>query len=150
MTEEQRLELILEAVKYCNKVKALGMPVSAYSKALREPIHFLWELRNGNKLHAAQYRSTKSLNLIFGKGELRYDHAIPFKYTQNELLKIESPTVSDVREILEKLLIVCVITLEEDQRLTSLGLSGKMPANWDQEDSLARYKFANIEIVKNI
>jgi len=36
MDEARRLDLIVEAVRYCQRVRDMGMPVSSYSKALRE------------------------------------------------------------------------------------------------------------------
>lgn len=55
------LELIAEAVLYCQRVKSLGMPSSCYSKALREPIFFLWEKRAGSKVKIAKYRSKQAV-----------------------------------------------------------------------------------------
>ena len=40
MDEARRLDLIVEAVRYCQRVRDMGMPASSYSKALREPVHF--------------------------------------------------------------------------------------------------------------
>ena len=57
MTDSKRLELIVEAVAYCQRVHSLGMPAACYTKALREPVHFLWERRAGSKISSAQYRS---------------------------------------------------------------------------------------------
>ena len=54
MEEIQRLHLILEAVNYCKKVRDMGMPSAAYSKALREPIHYLWEIKDGPKVKVAK------------------------------------------------------------------------------------------------
>ncbi|WOK08789.1 hypothetical protein RT717_09090 [Imperialibacter roseus] len=146
MSEEARLELILESVNYCKRVEAMGMPASAYTKALREPIHFLWERRNGTKLQAAMYRSLKSIDLKFGSGQLIYDHAIPFNYVQKELLQSSELSISKLREILDRSIVICVITKEEDRLLRSLGLAKKMPEGWNGEDRLARYKAANIEV----
>ncbi len=50
MNETARLDLIKDAIEYCKMVHSKGMPKSAWSKALREPIHFLWEIRNGANL----------------------------------------------------------------------------------------------------
>jgi hypothetical protein len=41
LNEAQHLELIVEAVRYCQRVKQLGMPSSCYAKALREPVYIL-------------------------------------------------------------------------------------------------------------
>jgi hypothetical protein len=149
MTEQQRLELILDAVNYCKHVKEKGMPASAYTKALREPIHFLWERRLGTKSQSAQFRSVKSQGINFGTDEIRYDHAIPFSFIQQKLLTAEHLTISDLKEILQRFIVVCIITKEEDQLLNSMGLTRKMPENWDGKNPLARYEAAKIELVNN-
>jgi hypothetical protein len=73
MDDSQRLELICEAVRYCQRVTAFGMPSSCYSKALREPIHFLWERRSGARQRAARFRSRATEGLRYGKGEVVHD-----------------------------------------------------------------------------
>ena len=45
LSEARRLDLICEAIWYCQRVRDKGMPNLAWTKALREPIHFLWEKR---------------------------------------------------------------------------------------------------------
>jgi hypothetical protein len=77
MDEVQRLGLIGEAVKYCQRVRKLGMPENCYSKALRAPIQILWERREGKtKMAGATYRSKAAMGLGDRSSELRYDHAI--------------------------------------------------------------------------
>ncbi len=77
MDDTKRLELIVEAVRYCQRVREMGMPSSCYAKALREPVHFLWERRQGSKIRAATFRSKDAIGLSFGSGLLVYDHAVP-------------------------------------------------------------------------
>jgi hypothetical protein len=45
MDETKRLELIVEAARYCQRVAAMGMPVAGYTKTLREAIYFAWMCR---------------------------------------------------------------------------------------------------------
>src|SRR5437762_3111496 len=91
----KRLELIAEAVRYCRRVSGMGMPSGCYTKALREPIFFLWECRDEkNKDRVAKYRSTSTIDVRRGTGSMRYDHAVPFKYLQDELLKLSDVTVT--------------------------------------------------------
>jgi len=149
MEDILRLNLILEAVNYCKKVRDLGMPSSAYSKALREPIHFLWEIKDGPKEKSAKYRSLNSVGLRYGNYELVNDHAIPFKYLKDILLNDPDLEVATLRLHLEKHSIACLITKEEDISLNKIGLNSKMPNNWDGIDPLARYKEAGIEVVVN-
>jgi len=149
MEDSKRLELLVEVVKYCQKVKAMGMPSSCYTKALREPVHYLWERRAGTKIQAAEFRSNNSVGLSFGKRELVYDHAIPFSYLQNELLGLKNITKTTVRNKLNKFGTICLITKDEDETLSKAGLGRRMPENWDGEDRLARYRAVKIKTVKN-
>jgi len=67
MTEQQRLELIVEVVRWCQRMRALGMPRSCYTKALRESVFYLWTTRNGSsKEKLARYRSRASLGIGHG------------------------------------------------------------------------------------
>ena len=141
-----QLALIAEAVKYCQRVKAMGMPAACYSKALREPVYFLWERRNGGKSRA-KFRSRAAQGLNFGKREIVYDHAIPFRYIEAELLDLAEVTPQAVADVLEKKCVVALITTEEDRKLNAAGLSSKMPENWDGLDPLARYKAVGIDLV---
>ena len=102
MDDARRLELILEAVKYCQRVKEMGMSPACYAKALREPVHFLWERRGGTKAKAPKYRSKAAKGLRFGKRELRYNHAVPFTYIQKELICLNPATTGAIRETLEE------------------------------------------------
>ena len=150
MDDFKRLTLIVEAVKYCKKVKGMGMPASCYTKALREPIFFLWELRfTKKKIEAAQYRSKAAVGMTYGKGELMYDHCVPFNYLQDELLGIELITTDSVSKVLERHGATCLITKDEDKALNDAGLSQKMPRGWDEKNHLARYHSVNIDVVCN-
>lgn len=147
MSESKRLELIAEAVRYCQRVSAMGMPASAFSKALREPIHFLWERRAGSKTAAAHYRSRSAVGLSFGNGTLVYDHAVPFIYLQRRLLALETVDEPSIRALLQQLNLIALITKDEDQMLRSVGLNKSMPKDWDGNDPLARYKEIGIELM---
>lgn len=149
MSDSKRLELIAEAVRYCQRVSAMGMPSSAFSKALREPIHFLWERRAGSKTAAAQYRSRSAVGLSFGDGTLVYDHAVPFIYLQRRLLALETVDEPSIRALLQQLNLIALITKGEDKKLKSAGLNRSMPKDWDGKDPLARYREMGIELIPN-
>lgn len=149
LSEQERLLLIVEAVRYCQKVRSLGMPPGSYTKALREPIFFLWERYGKKKNQAARYCSESYLEIPAGPHAHVYDHAIPFKIVQDSLLSIGNPDPDSVRNILQNKLVACFITKEEDRLLTSLGLSSRMPANADESDCLARYASAGIKVLPN-
>jgi hypothetical protein len=148
LSARTRLELITETVAYCRKVVAMGMPASCYSKALREPIHFLWD-RIGTKYQSAKYASEEALALEKGKGLVVFDHAIPFRYQLKELISIPEINTFAVKSALEKYGVAVLITKEQDRLLTSLGLQRSMPKDWDGIDPLARYKMAKIDLIIN-
>jgi hypothetical protein len=149
MDDSIRLALIAEAVRYCQHVAKLGMPPSCYTKALREPIHYLWERRAGSKIRIAKFRSKDAVGLRFGGGELRYDHAVPFNYLQSELLSLSPVTEQTVASTLEKYGTIVLITRAENARLSGAGYGSRMPLDWDRTDPLARYKALGIELVQN-
>src|SRR5690606_25626225 len=134
MDEEKRLELICEAVHYCQTVRALGMPAQCYTKALREPVFFLWEKHNRSKVAAAAYRSTASLVLTFGSGKIVYDHSIPFRYLREKLLALQPAEPATIRVILSLFAVSSLLTTEEDGLLRTHGLARTMPDDWDGVD----------------
>ena len=146
MNDTDRLALICESVRYCQRVRALGMPASCYSKALREPVHFLWERRNGAKDSCVSHRSIAARGLTRATAALVYDHAIPFSYLQNAMLSLEIVEPETIRPLLEALSSAVLITDAENKLLNRLGLQRRMPSGWDGIDALARYTAANIDI----
>jgi hypothetical protein len=149
MDETGRLELVAEAVRYCQRVAKMGMPVAGYDKTPREAIYYAWTSRLGPKSKSARYRSRAAVGLKWGSREIRYDHAIPYRYELNALMALPVVTPETVRPILEKFDVCAIITAEEDARLSAAGLQSKMPGSWDGADSLARYKAVGIEILEN-
>jgi hypothetical protein len=149
MDEAKRLRLIAEAVKYCQTVDRLGMRPAHYTKALREPVHFLWACRNGPKHTIARYRSEAAVGLKSGKREIVHDHAIPFGYLQKQLLKLKPVTPVKVKTLLEQFETIVIITADEDRLLSRAGYGSKMPPNWDGVDKLARYRAVGIRLVEN-
>ena len=125
------------------------MPPSCYSKALREPIFFLWEVKDGPKEKAAKYRSKAAVGLKHGKGEVVYDHAVPFNYLQKELLALDPVTPQSVAGALGRFGTAVLVTKAENALLSASGYGRSMPADWDGSDPLARYKAVGIELVEN-
>ena len=148
MDDTLRLALILESVRYCQRVKGMGMPAAAYTKALREPIHFLWERRAGNKICVAKYRSRAALGMRFGNGDLIYDHAVPFCYLQEELLQLAAPNEEDVKSILNRHGTIVLITRAENARLNAAGYNRKMPSGKEWTYAFERYEALGIELVE--
>ena len=85
----------------------------------------------------------------FGGREIVYDHAIPFRYLQGELMRLDPVTSPAVREVLIRYSVRALITQRENQLLASRGLGRAMPDDWDMESPLARYAAVGIELVAN-
>jgi hypothetical protein len=125
------------------------MPATCYTKALREPVYFLWEARKGNRVRCAKFRSRAATGLKFGTRALCYDHAIPFRLLQNELLLLNPVTRNSVARVLNRFDTAVLITPEENERLNKAGYKDKMPDGWDGSDPLARYRAVGLELVEN-
>ncbi len=149
MDDTKRLQLIAEAVRYCQCVAAMGMRVAGYAKTPREAIHVVWTLRFGSKAQAAKYRSRAAVGLKWGRREICFDHAIPYRYELKALMALTEVTPETVRPVLEKFDVHAIITKAEDDALRAAGLKSKMPDGWDGADTLARYKAVGMEIVEN-
>lgn len=149
MDEQKRLELICEAVSYCQRASGLGMPTRCFTKALREPVFFLWEKHGRSKIAAAAYRSRASLGLTFGSRQIVYDHSVPFRYLQERLLALQPVQPVTVRDVLTRYAVSSLLKREEDRLLTKRGLARTMPDDWDGTDPLARYSAVGIEMIPN-
>jgi hypothetical protein len=144
LNDTDRLELICEAIRYCQRVQKMGGPAAVWRRALREAVVITWELRRGPKMVAAQYRSLASRSLTFGSQELVYEHAIPVMIVQDKLMKLDDLNPKAVQDILDRFLVTCIVTKEEDRKLARA-----MPKDWDGNDTLARYKLAGIDVEQN-
>jgi len=126
------------------------MPKSAYIKALREPIHFLWERRNNAKKElAAEFRSVSARGLDFSSGEIRYDHVIPLNYAMADILEAPELDINALQDILESKVVACLLTRDEDETLNRAGLKSKMPEGWEKSGIFARYEHVGIQVEPN-
>ena len=146
MSETERLSLICEAVAFSRSARLAGSPVVAYSRAVREVLFTLWESYGRSKHASARYRSRGSIGENVGRADLIYDHAIPLTLVLNELQAVEELRPENIQPILDRRLAAALITMDENKRLTSLGLRSRMPDGWDGVDQLARYRAAGIEV----
>ena len=147
LSDTDKLELIAQAARYCKRVRDMGMPINCYAKALREPIFFLWEKKPGmNKYASTRFRSKSAQNIPDNAGGLIYDHAIPFRYTLERILNLETIDAASVMLCLEKDLVTCTLTRKENALLNKAGLAFKMPKKWNGVDPLCRYKTVGIEV----
>ena len=113
-------------------------------------LYFLWECRDRQtKARRPKFRSTGAIGVQFGTGALAYDHAVPFRYLQAELLGLSDVTPDNVRDVLDRHGIVDLITPDDDRRLNQAGYRSAMPADWDGRDPFARYTAVGIALVPN-
>ncbi|MEK4878757.1 MULTISPECIES: hypothetical protein [Paenibacillus] len=108
-----------------------------------------------NWRYSTDYVSMNALERLMNRkwesSELVYEHVIPKKnYIINECeakARDESLTEDFIYQILIKKLWTATINKEENLKLTKMSLRSKMPNNWDEEDVMARYKAAGIQLI---
>jgi hypothetical protein len=131
-------------------VKVLNMDLTYGTKyAVVSEVFWVWSefdgKHNGCRLWsvAARKSGRDVKNLI-------HEHVVPRKTMLGkfDLSQFPEKTVSemDVRSLLDRFCIGCVITREEDARLKSRGLNSTMPEGWDQVNVWARYDLAGIVV----
>lgn len=79
------------------------------------------------------------------------EHAVPVHAIVtmiNKLYKDEKLTVENVQDILNKYLVICMVTKEEDAKMTEIGLQKSMPKDWDGLNVWARYDAVGIKPIK--
>lgn len=83
------------------------------------------------------------------KAKLKHEHAVPRKVVIDSLLKMNQPTMEQVKDVLERLLIGVVVTPEEAD-LLDRKFRDKMPEEFSkQQDAFLRYDLCGIEYVEN-
>ena len=142
--EEKRLQVIFSAVELAHGMREIGFPRTAYSKILRETIHFVWEIREMPKRSKFRLRSKAAARLPVS--ELDYDHAIPMRVVI-EMLLSSWPDKKAVEQILMSQVRGVLITKKEHERLREEKLASRMPDDWDGKDWTARYKKLGIEVL---
>ena len=148
LDKNTRLLLIRKAIFYCKDVEASGMPPSAWKKALREPIFFLWEQYRKKKHESARYRSIAIGTPVIVMKGIVYDHAIPINIII-EMLMQSDKKLETIENILNNYVISVLITDDEDRLLSKSGLRSKLPADCGLDGWRARYESVGIEITDN-
>src|SRR5438874_6101242 len=125
------------------------MPASCYSKAVREPVHFLWERRRGKgKAGCAQFRSIAATGVRFGKAArsrscdpVQVSFAGASRFAGCDAgLRSRGP-----REALRR----SPDNERRERPAESIAPRKRDADGWDPADALARYAVAGIEIAEN-
>lgn len=144
--EEKRLRIVLSVVALAHEMREAGFPKTAYSKILRETIHFVWETRELSKYSRMRKRSKAAEGL--SPRDLDYDHAVPMRIIIEMILNAW-PSREAVKRILKDLVHGILITKAEHALLRYKKLSSKMPDDWNGKDWTARYKAAGIDLTSS-
>lgn len=139
----ERLQIIFSVVELTHKMRDAGFSKTAYSKILRETIHFVWEIREMPKHSKHRLRSKAAEGLPLS--ELDYDHAVPMRIVI-EMIMNAWPDQEAVERILRDLVHGVLITKKEHEHLRSKKLASKMPDGWSGKDWSARYRTLSIEL----
>ena len=145
----------LDDFKYYVKMLFENGKVYVSEEALRlietNPCNFTEEdinnLKNGNISDV--YLQNKSHNYTFkcDNGSIRkliWEHVVPTKVLIDKFLESEH-TLDVYKNILERG-VVCIVTDEEDKRLSKLGLRSQMPYNENIDIIWSRYMKAGIKV----
>jgi hypothetical protein len=143
-TEAERVQFIASLVEASRHMLLKGgkKARSPIRLLLRQAIFCFWESREFHKFDSRRPRSVMALKNP--AQAVSYDHVIPMSIVADKLLTGEI-SHGAIREILDKWVLACVITKDEDRHLDRLGLRQEMPRDWDGADLFARYKAAGIE-----
>ena len=150
MKDDRKISLITPIISSCKKFEEMGYGKTGSRKIIRECIHFFWETGNNKptKFSKKRIRSLMATKENNNKN-LRYDHPVPLRVVCEILFSLDKINEKNIKFILEKFIKNggVLITKDEDNKLTKMGLKSSMPENWNGEDIFARYKKADIEIV---
>lgn len=114
--------------------------------------------RTGSYSHRAfklkcRWRSREALTRFSSNEEMLKntvrDHALPMIKFIEWLYHLETPNIDRLIFYIDQELISVVITKEENDRLTKMGLSAEFPEDYNG-DHFSRYKAAGIEIVDTL
>lgn len=114
--------------------------------------------RNGkpawNKIFWSGWVSPKAAK-VSDRNKVVKEHIVPIKVVKGFLLDLgQNASIGEIRKVLDDWVHLATITKEEDMLLNRLGLDRRMPDQFYDSgtilfnDKFARYKFADIEIIK--
>lgn len=147
--QEVRLEFLNGLVWNCQKLITAGAHKPHVRRMLREAIFYQWERPQFSKYAPQRNYSVaawkyKDALPAERRRVLRYDHAIPMRLVTEKLLAPRA----DVVAILQDKVHACIITKDEDSKLSKAGLRQSMPKEWIWETGAwnARYVEAKIKL----
>ena len=150
-SKQLRLKFLSEFIVGCRILIEGGALRSNVHKMIRVALAYQWEGPLYTQYTDPAYYSlsalrSKPVSFKEKRRKLRRDHAIPLNMIIDRLLKPNAP----VEWLLTRKLHARLITVEEDCRLTSLGLKGHMPLGWNWKSGPidARYAAAGIKFGK--
>lgn len=137
-TEEQKIECVRKVILNAHEHIRSGDPAKIYSQYIR---YALDEFRHLNSYTSREARKPTHTGVI-------NEHVVPHSIVMKKLLSLAPLTNETIMSVVQKYLVICVITEEEDKRLSAAGLRSKMPKGWDENngDVFSRYQAVGISI----
>lgn len=133
-----------------------NMPVNAATKfavrtVLREAANKSNpEYKGNNNRKNCRYVSAAAAPLINDpNADLISDHAIPISVLIEEVYARPELSIDDLVLLVSQYSIMVLLTAAEDDRIATAGLVKKMPADWDGQELLARYRSVGIGVHQN-
>lgn len=112
------------------------------------PPDAIWFSRNAKKIYQQNVSSGATTRTERCKGLIR-EHVVPRTVIFDELLKLKRITPKKVDELLGELMVIVMITKDEDKKLDRMGLRSKMPECWRYGDNpFQRHEAAGIKRVE--
>ena len=121
MEAQDRLRIITEMVRLVQDTRDTGLNNTAYTKPLREVIHFTWTTRRGPEHKGVSVHLRGGPACAEG-AETTFDHAIPLCIVRDRLLALDPLAEEAVATILAEMYVVTVVTREEGKRLHAAGM----------------------------
>jgi hypothetical protein len=131
-------------------VKVLNMDLHYGTKfAVVSEVFWVWSEFEG-KHKGCRYWSEAARRSVHDMKNLVHEHVVPRKemLAKFDLDRFPKKTTEEeVRSLLDRYCIGCVVTRGEDVALNLAGLRSRMPTGWDGENPWARYDHIGIKFV---
>lgn len=97
---------------------------------------------DGTKKSLEKHGKVLTNKNICGDDALRHEHLFPRKQLITKLFSVENPKIGQIRQILDRLNIAVIVTIEEDKLL------GKIPG--DENNPWKRYELAGVKVIDRL